>query len=283
MITKVEVFSAQPDAPALPLGGFFANTDPVQVRNIDGLGPVKADILSTPFATGDGELFQGSTVGKRNIVMTLGLNPDWQEQTMSSLRHQLYRYLLPKAWTKLRFFSDDMPTVDIEGYVESFEPNIFSQDPEIQISVICPKPDFIEADAIVYNGLTDDGTNVLEFEYEGTVETGFEVRIDQTPANVSYIGPLEVHMQQEPSAAEIFIVSEITVNGTYYFKLSTIRNAKRVSKVAIADGAVTNLLQYMDDESVWPTIKPGTNLFSMVTSEVDQAWTLAFFNRFGGL
>lgn len=283
MITRIEVFSAQPDAPALPLGGFFANTDPVQVRNIDGLGPVKADILSTQFATGDGELYQGSSVGKRNIVMTLGFNPDWEEQTMSSLRHQLYRYLLPKAWTKLRFFSDDMPTVDIEGYVESFEPNIFSQDPEVQVSVICPKPDFIEVDAIVYTGLVDDGTTVLEFEYEGTVETGFEVRIDQTPANVSYVGALQVLMQQEPEDAEIFIVSSITSNGTYYFKLSTIRNAKRVSKVALADGAVTNLLQYVDDDSVWPSIKPGTNLFSMIAAENDQAWTMAFFNRFGGL
>jgi hypothetical protein len=253
------------------------------VRNIDGLGPVKADILSTQFATGDGELFQGSSVGKRNIVMTLGFNPDWEEQTMSSLRHQLYRYLLPKAWTKLRFFSDDMPTVDIEGYVESFEPNIFSQDPEVQVSIICPKPDFIEVDAIVYTGLVDAGVSVLEFEYEGTVETGFEVRIDQTPANVSYVGALQVLMQQEPSDPEIFISSSITVNGTYYFKLSTIRNAKRVSKVAIADGAVTNLLQYVDDDSVWPSIKPGTNLFSMVAAENDQAWTLAFFNRFGGL
>lgn len=283
MLTKIEVYSAQPDAPALPLGGFFANTDPIQVRNVVGLDPVKADILSTPFATGDGELYQGSSVPKRNIVMTLGFNPTWQDQTMSTLRHMLYRYLLPKAWTKLRFFSDDMPTVDIEGYVESFDGNIFSQDPEVQISIICPKPDFIEADATVFSGLVDAGLTVLEFEYEGTVETGFEVRIDQTPGNVSYVGPLDVIMQQEPEEAQIFTVSSITVNGTYYFKLSTIKNAKRVSKVALSDGAVTNLLQYMDDDAVWPVIKPGTNLFSVNASENDQAWTMAYFNRFGGL
>jgi hypothetical protein len=78
-------------------------------------------------------------------VLTLGLNPNWVDQTVASLRRVLYRYLMPEAWTKLRFFSDDMPTVDIEGYVESFDPNMFTQDPEIQVSIICPKPDFIEA------------------------------------------------------------------------------------------------------------------------------------------
>lgn len=283
MITKIEVFSAQPDAPALPLGGFFANTDPIQVRDVQGLGPVKADILSTQFASGDGELFQGSSVGKRNIVMTLGFNPSWEDQTLSTLRHMLYRYLLPKAWTKLRFFSDDMPTVDIEGYVESLEPNIFSQDPEMQLSIVCPKPDFIEADATVFYGVVDNGSIILEFEYEGTVETGFEVRIDQTAANVSYVGDLLIRMEQEPEDPQDFLVATVTINGTYYFKLSTIKNAKRVSRVTIADGTIFNLLANMDDASVWPVIKPGTNLFSVAAAENDQAWTMAYFNRFGGL
>ena len=56
----------------------MASDDPIHIRDITGLGPVKAEIATTPFATSDGELFQGSTVGKRNIVMTLGFNPDWE-------------------------------------------------------------------------------------------------------------------------------------------------------------------------------------------------------------
>lgn len=280
----MEVFSAQPNAPELALGGFYPNLDPVQMRDIpQGLGPVKADILSTPFATGKGELYQGSSVGKRNIVMTLGFNPNWRDQTMSSLRQQLYRYFLPEAWTKLRFFSDDMPTVDIEGYVESFEPNIFSQDPEVQISVICLKPDFIEADATIYYGVVDDGSTQLEIDYTGTVETGFEVRIDQTVDNPSYTGPIDISVQQEPEAPQIFTVDPVSIDGTNYFKLSTVRNAKRVQKIARADGSATNLLAQVSGGSVWPKIKPGKNLFSVGALETGQKWTLAFFNRFGGL
>lgn len=279
----MEVFSAQPDAPVLALGGFFPGLDSIQVRNIEGLGPVKAAIMTTQFASARGEGYQGSNTGKRNIVMTLGLNPDWQNQTMSGLREMLYRYLMPEAWCKLRFYNDELPMVDIEGYVESFEPNMFSQDPEIVVSVICPKPDFIDADATIYYGAVDDGTIELEFTYVGNVETGLELKVAQSVDNVAYTGPLTISVQQEPHSPEVFHIDPVTINGGQYFKLSTIPNAKRVQKIAVVDGAATNLLWYVSGDSEWPKIRPGKNLFKVAGSENGQAWTLAFFNRFGGL
>jgi len=282
VITKMEVFSANPSAPELPLAGFMPSSDPIHIRNIDGLEPVKADITSTALATGRGEKPQGSSVGKRNIVLTLGLNPDWQEQTMSTLRQLLYRYFMPQAWTKLRFFSDYLPTVDIEGIVESFVPNMFSQDPEIQVSILCHKPDFVETDSTIYYGLVDDGTTELEFEYTGTVATGFELRIQQSVANPGYTGPITIVLKS-PVDPQTFIVDPVIINGTQYFRVSSVVNAKRVQTVAVADGAVTNLLAKMDNFSVWPQIEPGQNIVSVIAEENDQAWTLAYFNRFGGL
>lgn len=283
MITKVEVLSAQPDAPELSLGGFFSNLDPVQLRDIDGLGPVKAEIATEAFATSDGEFFQGATIGKRNIVFKLGLNPNWVDQTVASLRRQLYRYWLPKSWTKLRFFSDDMDTVDIEGYVESFDPNMFSEDPEIQVSIICPKPDLIEPDATIYYGVVDDGTAEFEFEYLGNVPAGFELVINQTADNVSYTGPINVSTQWETEPPELFTIDPVTIDGTFSFKLSTIRNAKRVQRIPNAGGSPVNMLMNVPNESVWPQIRPGTNLLKVYGNEIGQAWTLAFFNRYGGL
>ena len=282
MLQKVEVFSSNPSAPELPLGAFMASDDLIQIRSIDGLGPVKAEIASTPFATGDGELYQGSSVGKRNVVMTLGFNPDWVEQTASSLRQKLYAYFMPKAWTKLRFFSDELPTVDIEGIVESFEPNMFSQDPEIQVSVLCHKPDFVEIDATIFTGVVDDGTIELEFDYAGTVNTGFELQIQAAPDNPSYSGEINVlNKNQEPP--QIFSVEDVTVDITKYFKLNTVRSQKRVANIAVADGAITNLLAKMTTDSTWPILEPGVNVISVAADEPGQAWTLAYFNRFGGL
>lgn len=283
MITKMELFSSNPSAPELPLGGFMPNDDPIHVRSIDGLGPVKAEHTSTAFVSGRGELYQGSNVGKRNILINLGFNPDWPGgHTMSTLRQKLYRYLMPQAWTKMRFFSDYLPTVDIEGIVESFEPNIFSQDPEVQVSVLCYKPDFIEPDATIYTGVVDDGTIELEFEYAGTVPTGFELRIDRTVENPSYTGEIEI-IAKSPEDPQLLKLEDVTIDTAKYFKMSSVQGAKRVSTIAVADGAVTNLLPTMTTESVWPELQPGTNLVSVKASEPGQAWTLAYFNRFGGL
>jgi hypothetical protein len=282
VLKRMEVFSSNPSAPELPLGGFMPSDDPVQIFSITGLEPVRADIASTALASGRGEHYQGSTVGKRNIVMTLGFNPDWVEQTMATLRQKLYGYFMPESWCKLRFFSDHMPTVDIEGYVESIDPNIFSADPEVQISVLCHKPDFIEVDAIIYNGVVDDGTLELEFDYQGTIDTGFELRVDRSVANPSYTGSLAI-ANMAPTEAQIMELAGITVDTERYLKVTTVPNGKRIQSVSHTDGTAVNLLSKMSDDSVWPILKPGKNYFSVGAEESGQAWTLAYFNRFGGL
>lgn len=282
MLTKMEVFSSQPDAPVLPLGGFMPSDDPVQVLNIEGLGPVNANIVSTPLATGRGEQFQGITTGKRNIVLSLGLNPDWDENTMSTLRQLLYRYFMPEDWCKLRFTSDHLPIVDIEGYVESMEPNMFTQDPELQISIICPKPDFIQADASVVYGVVDDGSTEYVFEYVGTIDTGYELRLEAALENPSYSGDLTI-MSTAFGIPQPVVIEGIEVDVTKYFRFCSVRGAKRVGSVAMSDGIFTNQLSKMSGESVWPVLRPGENIITVAASEPDQTWTLVYFNRFGGL
>jgi hypothetical protein len=151
MLTKVEVIGASAGMLTLLLGG--PNQSPIQIRDISGLEPVKAEITTVP-SNKDGDLFQNARLGKRNIVFKLGLDPNWVNQTMSTLRHMLYTHFPPKTWRTLKFYSDDMPTVEVGGYIESNEPNMFSQDPEIQISIICPKPKFVGLNGITeYAGL----------------------------------------------------------------------------------------------------------------------------------
>lgn len=283
MITKMEVFSAQPSAPELSLAGTLASDDPIHIRDIQGLEPVTAEIATSPFATSDGVLITGSSVGKRNIVLTLGFSPSWEgSQSIATLRQLLYAYLLPKSWTKLRFFSDELPVVDIEGYVESLKPNIFSQDPEVQCSIICPRPDFIDADAVIISGNVDDGTTENVIDYIGTVPTGFELRVQRTVANPSYTGPITVTNVDNELEPQIFSIDPVTVDVLKSFKLSTVKGHKRAGNVAVADGAFTNLLANVET-GVWPELRFGENVITVEATENDQLWTLAYFNRFGGL
>lgn len=289
----MEIFSQVPGAPELLLSGFYGpSDDPIVMRNIEGLGPVKADISSTPLASGRGEVPQGSSTGKRNIVLTLGLNPDWAgNQTMSSLRQQLYRYLLPEQWTKLRIYSDELPVVDIEGIVESFEPNIFSQDPELQVSILCHQPDFIAVEAEIKVSSIVDIWTPESFEYVGTVPTGFELQIDPTTddlltggPNEAYTGSLTITLDSDlDPVPQVFTVDPVTIDADKYFKLSTIQNDKRVQSIAVVDGIRTNLLGGMSAESVWPKINLGINRIKVEAAEDGQKWTLAYFTRFGAL
>jgi hypothetical protein len=281
VITRIEVFSAQADAPELPLGGFAPNSDTVQVRNIDGLGPVKANLSSSPYSTGRGEFFQGSSTGTRNIVLTLGLNPDWVDQTVSSLRRLLYSYFMTEQWVKLRFFMDDHPTVDIEGIVEGCEPNIFSQDPELQVSIICHQPDFVEPDVIqlggyVPNSLTDGNVTENVLNYEGSVPSGFELKILATEFKPSYSDRIVV-----VNRSQSFDIDPVEIDADHHFRLVTIKTARAVETVATAES--NSLLKHMTSLSKWVEFKPGENIFSIGALESGLAWELRYSNRFGGL
>jgi hypothetical protein len=39
----------------------------------------------------------------------------------------------------------------------------------------------------------------------------------------------------------------------------------------------------MTGDSVWPVLKPGQNIFRIAAAQPGLAWTLAYFNRYGGL
>ena len=138
MLTQVDVYGAVNSATALPLSGAGVYGDPVQIKKIDGLGPVKADIQTATYGAINREYLTGKFYGKRNIVLTLGLNPDWATQTVEELRQLLYAYFTPTQQVELRFQSTHLPEVNIFGYVESMDPNIFSADPEIDVSIIHP-------------------------------------------------------------------------------------------------------------------------------------------------
>lgn len=303
VIQRMEVVTSRQDAPVLPLSPYAstANEDPIQIRDIAGLGPVKAEISTTPFANADGEIYQGASVGKRNIVLSLGLNPDWPgynlgQQTVAELRQKLYTYFLPKQWVKLRFFIDHLlstPSVAIEGYVESMEPSIFSKDPEVQISIICPRPDFIDTQAVFHNGnVSDLNGEVVEFEfpYIGTVDTGFEVLVTNSALDApDYTGKL--YISNKAPTLQRFAIDPVTlIHDSKEFRLSTIKSAKRAQNV-MPDGSVLNLLSHVTTVSKWPVLRPGTNLFSVGADDPetspdglrDMVWKLAYFAHYGGL
>jgi hypothetical protein len=286
VLKRIEVTSY---APALPLPiGDGASNDPIQVRDISGLGPVKANLGSTPYATGRGSYYQGGSIPDRNIVLTLGLNPNWVDQTVAGLRKLLYGYFMPEQWCKLRIFTDDYPDVQIEGVCESVEPNIFSQDPEVQVSIINHQPDFVAVDGTsiegdVTNAITDGNPEEYEFEYEGTAPTGFVLQVHSP--GVEYVGPLAIILETIDSI-DSFQLDEITINNANYLLLGTLDNARRISTIAVSDDEATSQLKHIVQGSQWLRFKPGQNVLSVSgdSAEANElTWELVYFTRYGGL
>ena len=282
MLTEVKAFSSWRSAPTLLLNdNGRAETDLIQVRNVDGLNPVKASVNTSPLGSVDGESYTGSSIPKRNIVLTLRPNPDWQNYTYESLRRLLYSYFMPKRAVKLVFYSDDMDPVEIGGIVESCEVNMFSKDPELLVSIVCPDPYFTALNPTVVTGQTvRSGGAVSIIEYDGTIETGMYVKVNAVTAP----NPTDIAIQiGDPTLT--YFATYSTVDPTMYFEMSSIPLQKFVQNVNMGSGVITNLLSkiHIQEGSLWPTFQPGENEFAVITDQGAQDWELTYFERFGGL
>lgn len=277
MLTEVKAYSSWLSAPTLQLDADGrAERDLIQIRDISGLDPVKASVSTSPYGSVDGSSYTGSSVLSRNIVLKLKPNPDWNIWTYEKLRRLIYSYFMPKLLTRLVFYSDDMVPVEIYGIVEGVEVNMFSKEPEIQVSIICPDPYFTALDPTVITGQNGE---VKTFDYNGTIEGGMIVQVTHVSGN-----PTSIAIQiGDPKISYFAVVAD--VNSTKYFELCSIPMQKYVQNVNIGSGVIDNLLSYVyaQEGSLWPTLQPGENEFKIVTDDGVQDFQLIFYERFGGL
>lgn len=292
MLTQITVKNPEGSFDDLDLI-FGEVTEVFQILKADGLGPVTAQLATAPYSSSDGEFFTNSFTGKRNIVLTLGVNPDWETNDVASLRNLAYQYFMPKRRLELEFFTTHLvEDVGIVGYVESVEPNIFSKDPEIQVSIICPDPDFVALESYEFEGtITLLATEILT-EYIGTVPTGFTFQVDSTVGNVTYDGILTVNsapLYPEGTDLELReskmaqISWDVLVNATHSTKLDTRKGSKKITRFPVAGGADTNLLADIVGNPQWGLLYPGQNVITVTAGETGQAWTLTYTPRYGGL
>lgn len=296
MLTSVEIFGAGAEPLVLPIGlGSDVANNPIQIKELEGLGPVAATLSTTQMGDQDAELLLDASVGKRNIVMTVRPNPDWVDQTTESIRQILYAYMMPKRSIRMRFHSTHLPTCEIVGVVESMDPGLFSQDPEIPISIICPNPDFVAIEETTISfpvtvQVSGDALDKYDHIYTGSVPTGVILEVRSTPENPTYFGFLELHIRplDEPSETDYFVVifpetEEITP--LYLFRMSSVPGNKIVHRVVVAtDDVEANLLRRMTAYGVhWPRLLPGENQLSVSADDPDQEATIRYFNRYGGL
>lgn len=262
--------------------------DPFQITNIDGLGPVAADINTTKLGVLDGEVYRDSVVGKRNIVLTVKPNPIWATQTIESLRNILNAHFAPKSQVRLVFTSTERTQpVEISGYVETFTPNIFSEDPEYQVSIICPYPYFVDLEPITVGEDTSTGStftsylHYVDVNYIGTVPTGVLVKVPPHSFSATN-GRLSIYNRHQ-SKLDAWTCDSVTIDNSRGLEVSTVNGQKYARETHISPIPPTSVMGRVSSSSVWIQLVPGTNRFQVASDGLSTPWTMTYFRRWAGL
>lgn len=255
------------------------------IYNIDGLGPGESDILVSDFALSDGGVFNSARRGARNIVITfrLGLTP-----TVEETRLRAYRYFALKRPINLTIQTGSR-TGSIDGYVESVNPVIFTNDAHMQVSIICPDPNFYEVGSelgetgeiatsfysvtplfeFIYsseNGEKKPVGDIVRYEegnvyYSGDVETGLIIEIYLTGSVVGLT--LYDRTDQKKMGIDHAKLSKLTGKGLINGDLVTISTIPGDKSVKLLrDGVETNIINSLAKGSEWFTLIPGDNVFT---------------------
>ena len=181
MITQIDVMSE--NQIVLPIIGITPKSS-LLIKKITGLTPPDISLFIGDYSQ-DGGLYQGRRVGNRNVVITLDMNPNPAlGETVAKLRDKLYRaFIDPQVdgdYLKLVLHDEDDNQIYLVGYCEKFESEIFDSTTTCQISLICPDPYIRDNEDTIL--VQPTGWVQVPFTYEGSAETGFEVRIYVTTA-----------------------------------------------------------------------------------------------------
>jgi len=274
------------------------------ITEIDGLGPVKANVNMTQLATADGDIFNSSRLNGRNIVIKARFT---YADTIEDARLLSYKFF--PIGHKLTFHIEtDNRIAETDGFVESNEPDIFSDESDMQVSVLCESPWFLSVD--------EDGkqqtnfSNVVpmfEFPIEQNPETGewegqfmndsvteplieFARIINKKESTVYYDGDaetgckIEIHAIGSVEMVTIYNVKTgdkmiidtnkletLTGDKIIYgdtIIINTIKGNKYIN--LIRDGVTTNILNVLGKDAEWFQLVKGDNLFAY-TAEYGEA------------
>ena len=131
------------------------------IYNIEGIGGATGSINTSDTATGDGSWYNSARVDTRNITVSLKLM-NLPGQSVEESRHVMYRYFPIKKPLRLTFITDRR-SMYIDGYVESNETPIFTNQENTQVSIVCPDPFFYALDGSIAQFDTAD--SLFEFPF----------------------------------------------------------------------------------------------------------------------
>lgn len=253
----------------------------LRIADIEGLDPVKATIVSSGFANQDGEQEQSAKREARNVKMKVELVPDPEinpDQTVRSLRKEIYKFFMPKTRVNLRFLMEDGLEVDIMGRVETCAAALFTQEPAVDISVICHKPDFLELAPEVFPGSTTAGETPMIIDYEGDIETGIRLVLEVDRPLPSF----SVYHIPEGGGIQTLDFDNVPLEAGDVLTIDTNPGPTKGATL-VRSGVTSSVLRGVSPQSKWIELMPGLNELRVYAEGAEIPLAIQYTNRYGGL
>jgi hypothetical protein len=263
----------------------------VIIREIDGLGPSKASLVSSPYANMDGEHYHSGKREPRNIIFRLALDPlyssgAYKVDTVQEVRSLIYKVLMPKTESRFEFYTVDGQR-NIVGVVESVEPVIFAKEPTVDVSVMCFEPDFVShtdyiismdtdvtSEQIVNVGSTDSGF-IFKLFVDRNIGLNDQIRVrNKHESDVNSVNQKTLNVNGSGSLGISFQAGDV-------LEISTIPGDKYVRR--IRSGDEVSGLYAMASASEWPIIHPGNNRLTVTVPGASIPFEIRYRPRYGGL
>lgn len=230
-----------------------------QLVAITGIDPPVASIATSQLATDDGSDFNIARVPQRNIVLTVQpLN------SVETTRTALYPYFTPKSPITL-YIQTGNRNVYITGYVESFTCDYNANPQLIQISIINPKPYFMDVTP-VSQSISGSAT----VNNRGDIELGFTLTINVTES-------LSALTITNSTTGKTMTFSNMTLQSGDVITIDTRVGQKNAYYTR--SGQVYSLLPYLYLSSRWLSLITGNNTISLSAG----SGTIGFTPQYAGL
>lgn len=251
----------------------------IYIASITGLGPVKADIHTTNTAISDGSDYNSARATERNIVITFGFLDPVEEN-----RHKVYKFFPIKKRVELSIKTDQR-VCKTYGYVESDEPNIFSEQELTQVSIVCPDSYFYAEDELITNfysstksfefplenndlheRLIELGTfttdAIREILYEGDVENGFTIIVKAIGQANGFI--ISNDVTNEKITLDNDRLTALTGAGISSDDVITISTENKHRSITLSRlGKTINIRNCIEKNPDWFQLSKGVNVFSI--------------------
>lgn len=263
------------------------STDPRYVPVLTGTGPPAATINRAKIATADGTRYNSATVGERNLLLSIYIVRD-----IARARLNLYRYITTKGYIKLHYKNDGLD-VWIDGYVETAEVDPWTENQNMQVSIICPQPYWNDAKET----FTDASHAAAAFEFpfaipaEGVELSTINVAASTIVKNEGHVETgviFELYATTRSLQPRIYNLSTGEFIGFYADMLqgdrlliNTADGSKSVTHVR--DGVETNYINTIMEGSSWLKMAVGVNEYTYAVDEGEMALGIYHTNKYQGV